>query len=164
MDHKDLSIPYNPPGPAPKPVKQSEFMDENPTLGSQGGVKGRPGKNRLSNGMTLAAYAREYGTTVIDVLAEILQNEQARPSDRIAAGNTLLDRGFGKAVSVIGDETGEPVNLAQVLIGIVSTRPDPQDAEFPRVIEHRAEFVSPPKPEVVVPPLAQDDEDLDPYA
>jgi hypothetical protein len=42
------------------------------------------------------AIARGHGRSMVKVLAGIATNADAQPSARVAAANSLLDRGFGK--------------------------------------------------------------------
>lgn len=60
--------------------------------GSSGNPSGRPRRDH-----DIAALAREHTEAAIDALVEIMSNETASPSARIAAANTLLDRGYGRA-------------------------------------------------------------------
>jgi hypothetical protein len=45
--------------------------------------------------------ARTYSVAAINALAEIVENTKAPPAARVAAANSLLDRGFGKPESKI---------------------------------------------------------------
>lgn len=47
------------------------------------------------------ALARSYGQAAIETLAEIMADETTKKSDRIAAANALLDRGYGKATQAV---------------------------------------------------------------
>ena len=45
--------------------------------------------------------ARAHSVTAINALVEIIENKKAPPAARVAAANSILDRGFGKPESKI---------------------------------------------------------------
>jgi len=60
----------------------------------------------------IRSLARAHTETCINVLAGIMQQPDAPPAARVAAVNSLLDRGWGKpAQPVDGDGEGGPVQL-----------------------------------------------------
>lgn len=61
------------------------------------GQSGNPGGRPKG----IAAIAREHCDRAIDVLAEALDDEDRRI--RIAAANSLLDRGYGKPITMTAD-------------------------------------------------------------
>jgi hypothetical protein len=61
----------------------------------------RVGGTILYDGMTVAQMARQQGPKCIQLLARVVDDESAPLRERIAAADKLLDRGFGKAVSVV---------------------------------------------------------------
>ena len=62
---------------------------------------------RLVDGKTLAQYAREHTPEAIDVILGVLRDESARTQWRLKAAEYLLDRGWGKAVSVVQMEVSD---------------------------------------------------------
>lgn len=63
----------------------------------QPGVSGNPGGRPKG----IAAKAREHTDKAVEVLAEALDDEDRRV--RIAAANSLLDRGYGKPITMTAD-------------------------------------------------------------
>lgn len=60
----------------------------------------------------IRSLARAHTETAINVLAGIMQQTDAPPAARVAAVNSLLDRGWGKAPQPHdGDGEGGPVQL-----------------------------------------------------
>jgi hypothetical protein len=58
----------------------------------------------------IKSLARSHTTAALTVLAAIMNKQDAPESARIAAANSLLDRGWGKATQPIaGDETSGPI-------------------------------------------------------
>jgi hypothetical protein len=54
--------------------------------------------------------ARAHTTSALNTLVEIVKNKKAPPAARIAAANSILDRGYGKATQFIaGDDEMPPV-------------------------------------------------------
>jgi hypothetical protein len=53
-------------------------------------------------------------------LLELAQNPDVRPADRIAAWNSLLDRGYGKAASFAAIEGADPLEQDEVAAEIRS--------------------------------------------
>lgn len=69
---------------------------------------------RLVNGRTLASYAREYTVEAVQVLAEVLRDPQQKACDRLKAAEYLLDRGWGKAVSVVQMEVNDTAEIREL--------------------------------------------------
>jgi hypothetical protein len=83
---------------------------------------GRPKGAVNETTKTLREKAREHAD---DVLAVLIGIAKAGESDaaRVAACNALLDRGYGKASTVLnGDEDGGPVRLAAIEWNVRDTR------------------------------------------
>ena len=77
--------------------------------GSSGNPSGRP--KVVSE---IAELARQYTNLAITTLAEIAGDANAKQAARVAAANSLLDRGYGRApqsLEVKGDVGGWTVNL-----------------------------------------------------
>jgi hypothetical protein len=69
---------------------------------------------RLVDGKTLAQYAREYTVEAVQVLAQVLRDNRHKPSDRLKAAEYLLDRGWGKAVSVVQMEVNGTTEIREL--------------------------------------------------
>jgi len=83
---------------------------------------------RLKEGVALQArevqeVARKYARATMEMIAEIAGNPTERAADRIAAGNVLLDRAYGKAnqtnTNVHVDNNGR---LTEISSGELTTR------------------------------------------
>ena len=61
----------------------------------QPGKSGNPG-GRPRTVQSIQELARKHTIEALDVLVQIMLNEKAPPNARVAAANTLLDRGYGK--------------------------------------------------------------------
>lgn len=59
----------------------------------------------------IRSLARAHTETAINVLAGIMQEPKAPESARVAAANSLLDRGWGKAVQAITGADGGPLQI-----------------------------------------------------
>lgn len=87
-----------------------------------GGRKaGTPNKATAS----LKELARQYTDEALQTLVSILAGgEGVPPAAQVAAAKEILDRGYGKASTVLtGDEDGGPVELVS-RIELVGVRPD----------------------------------------
>ena len=80
----------------------------------------------MSKNLTeIRSLARSYTELAIQTLAGIAQNSDSDPA-RVAASNSLLDRGWGKPAQPIdGDGEGGPVQFARIVRTIV--RPEHTD-------------------------------------
>lgn len=58
---------------------------------------------------TLAESAREYGQRMLQVLTEIAEDPEQPASSRVSAANHVLERGYGKAVSVEEPRNDNPL-------------------------------------------------------
>lgn len=60
----------------------------------------------------IRSLARSHTETALNVLAGIMNEPEAPHAAKVAAANSLLDRGWGKAAQIIaGDEDEGPVKL-----------------------------------------------------
>lgn len=59
----------------------------------------------------IKSLARSHTEKAINVLVGIMEQPDAPPAARVAAVNSLLDRGWGKAVQPIGGEDEGPIQL-----------------------------------------------------
>ena len=85
-----------------------------------GRKKGSPNKATAS----LRDIAREYTDEAVKGLVAVLRNAGEPAAARVAAANAILDRGYGKASTVLsGDEDGGPVTLATEIV-LRGVRPD----------------------------------------
>jgi len=75
----------------------------------------------------IRSLARGHTEGALATLASIMHSEEAPPAARVAAANSLLDRGWGKpAQPLTGDEDGPPIRFTRIeLIGV---RPPDQDS------------------------------------
>ena len=64
------------------------------------GVSGNPGGRPKVLG-DVQELARQQSPDAINTLVAIMQNEKAPPAARVAAANSLLDRGYGKPTQPI---------------------------------------------------------------
>jgi len=74
----------------------------------------------------IRSLARSHTETALNVLVGIMNKETAPEASRVAAANSLLDRGWGKATQPIaGDDDAPPIQFTRIeLIGV---RPSNQD-------------------------------------
>ena len=63
----------------------------------------------------IRSLARVHTKTAIRVLAGIMEQETAPPSARVAAANSLLDRGWGKAPQPVTGEEGEGPLIVKII-------------------------------------------------
>ena len=67
--------------------------------GQSGNPSGRP-----KVVITIRDLARKHGKTAINTLVAICKDEKQSPAARVAAANSLLDRGYGRAPQHIDDD------------------------------------------------------------
>lgn len=74
----------------------------------------------------IKSLARAHTETALNVLVGIMNQSEAPPAARVAAVNSLLDRGWGKATQPIsGDDEAPPIQFTR--IELVGVRPAAQD-------------------------------------
>lgn len=79
----------------------------------RGGRKaGTPNKATAS----IREAARAYTEEAILTLAEVMRDTEQPAKARVSAANALLDRGYGKPSTVIGDEDGNPAEIVHRII------------------------------------------------
>lgn len=103
--------------------------------GESGNPGGRPARSIYGDVATLA---REYTTDAVTTLAEIMGDVGAPPSARVAAANSILDRGYGKApqrVELIEPDKLKSDELESVVRDIIMLR-DRNDAETGDDVAH----------------------------
>lgn len=59
----------------------------------------------------IRSLARSHTETALKTLAGIMEQPDAPSAARVAAANSLLDRGWGKPVQAISNEEGGPFKL-----------------------------------------------------
>jgi len=59
----------------------------------------------------LKSLARSHTETAINVLVGVMREPDAPPSARVAAANSILDRGWGKPSQPLTNEEGGPVEV-----------------------------------------------------
>jgi hypothetical protein len=74
------------------------------------GESGNPG-GRPKQGKQLTALAREYTTSAMETLIEIMEDKSAPKSARAKAAEVILDRGWGKAPQTVNLNTNPLDNL-----------------------------------------------------
>lgn len=70
--------------------------------------------------------ARSHTEKALKTLVGVMNQTKAPPAARVAAANSLLDRGWGKATQPIsGDDDAPPIKFTKIeLIGVRSTSKD----------------------------------------
>lgn len=79
------------------------------------GQSGNP-SGRQKADPDLKAAAKAHTMDALDTLVRIMKNEDAKPSDRIAAAGMILDRGHGKATQHV--ELSDKSSLVDLLVSI----------------------------------------------
>lgn len=66
----------------------------------------------------IRSLARNHTKAALSTLASIMNSERAAESARVAAANSLLDRGWGKAAQPISGDEENPLQVIQrVIVG-----------------------------------------------
>lgn len=82
----------------------------------------------MSGGLNrVASYARGHTEKALNTLVKIMEDEEAPPTARVAAANSVLDRGWGKPVQTIAGDPDNPVNVITriELVGVKPVAPPP---------------------------------------
>lgn len=75
---------------------------------------GRPAGAVNKSTDSLKTLAREYTEEALEALVGILRDGESEAA-RVSAANSILDRGYGKASTVLnGDEDGGPVRIEAI--------------------------------------------------
>ncbi len=69
---------------------------------------------RLVNGKTLAQYAREHTLEAVEVIHKVLTDPNEKTQWRLKAAEYVLDRGWGKAVSVVQMDTSDSLEIREL--------------------------------------------------
>lgn len=107
-------------GPASQKVAKSSNRGSQPGERRGGRAKGVPNKATAS----IREIAREYTDQAVKALVGVLTDEKAPHAAIVAAANSILDRGYGKAATIVqGDEEGGAIKFA-TRIELVGVRPE----------------------------------------
>lgn len=91
-------------------------MKDNQPKSTHGGKRPGAGRPKGSPNKATASIrdaAREYTQEALAALVGVLRNDSEPAAARVSAANSILDRGYGKASTVLsGDEDGGPVKVA----------------------------------------------------
>jgi hypothetical protein len=72
----------------------------------------------------IRSLARGHTEGALATLASIMHSDEAPPAARVAAANSLLDRGWGKPAQPIdGDGEGGPIAIQAIVRKIVDPKP-----------------------------------------
>lgn len=70
----------------------------------------------MVEGVNLRELARSHTKKAVETLYGIMTNEEAPEAARISAANSILDRGYGRPVQMLGDEDGNSINWVDFLL------------------------------------------------
>lgn len=75
----------------------------------------------------VASYARGYTEKALTTLAKIMEDVEAPPTARVAAANSILDRGWGKPLQTISGDPDNPLSVITriELVGVKPVAPPP---------------------------------------
>ena len=107
------------------------FYDKNgvPRAKHGGPIKGytaNPGGRPDTSELKQACRAKSQDA--LDTLIEIMNSQEARNMDRIKAAQALLDRGFGKPVQQVQDDTSKKQETYTVVEIPAQKDPEPDDS------------------------------------
>ena len=97
--------------PATAKVAKNSNRGSKPGEHRGGRVKGTPNKVTVE----LKEAAREYTLQALETLAQVMLGGDSEPA-RISAAKELLDRGYGKATTVIGGDEDNPLSVIHEVI------------------------------------------------
>lgn len=103
----------------------------------------------MVNGKTLAQYAREHTLEAVEVIVGVVRDEQQKTSDRLKAAEYLLDRGWGKAVSVVQMEVNDTTEIRELTRDALLALANGHTPNMPVTIDGKA---------VAVPEAVSDEE------
>ena len=78
-----------------------------------GRKKGAVARAKAIEKKNFAVQVREYAPAALKLLADVVEDNEARHSDRISAAKELLDRSYGKAPQALklGGDEDEPIHM-----------------------------------------------------
>jgi hypothetical protein len=62
----------------------------------------------------IRSLARSHTTKAVNVLVGIMNEKKAPAAARVAAANSIIDRGWGKAATILEDGDGNPLSIAVI--------------------------------------------------
>lgn len=95
----------------------------------------RAGGMRIYDGLTLAQMAREYGPECIDLWVKAMRDEELPWPVRLKASEYIVDRGYGKAVSIIETQSRSLQSMTLAELEAIARGEQPR---FPITIEGEA--------------------------
>jgi hypothetical protein len=69
----------------------------------------------------IKSLARAHTETAIKVLAGVMNQEEAPHAARVAAANSLLDRGWGKAAQIIAGDEDAPLTIRRIEVVLIGS-------------------------------------------
>lgn len=100
-------------------ASQADLKNNQSNHGGKREGAGRPRGAPNKTTSALRDIARQHTQDAIDALVTILANNEEPAAARVSAANALLDRGYGKAPTVInGDDEGGPLVSIIKLVGV----------------------------------------------
>ena len=84
--------------------------------GGQRPNAGRPRGKVSEAKRAIAEVAQEYGSDMLTVLVKIAKNSEEPASARVSAANAVIERGYGKPVTPVQDESQDRLILALIEI------------------------------------------------
>ncbi|MCP4252116.1 MAG: hypothetical protein GY775_01690 [Candidatus Scalindua sp.] len=95
-------------------------------------IKGHSGNlsGRIKSDHSIRELARTYTTAAIKTLAEIASNPNSSDNSRVAACNSILDRGFGKPMQ---HQQNENINLGMTYVDYLEMLAKEEDEELKSV-------------------------------
>lgn len=97
---------------------------------------------RLHNGRTLAAMARENTVEAIELIHSVIVDPAQKTGDRLKAAEYMLDRGWGKAVSVVQMDINDTTEIRELTRNALLAIANGHAPNFPVTIDGEAITVS----------------------
>lgn len=69
----------------------------------------------------IKSLARAHTESAIKVLAGVMNEPSAPHAARVAASNSLLDRGWGKAAQIIAGDEDAPLTIRRIEVVVIGT-------------------------------------------